>query len=79
VKLAGEWQLVTPVSGAVVLENRQQFDEAGLTAVDPLTTPSVVPEPETWALLGVGTVVLLWLGRGRTELRRGVRSTGRKA
>jgi hypothetical protein len=79
VKLAGDWQLVTPVSGAVVLENRQQFDEAGLTAVDPLTTPTVVPEPETWALLGVGTVALLWLGRGRAQPRRGVRSTGRKA
>jgi hypothetical protein len=71
VKLAGDWHLVTPVSGAVVLENRQQFDEAGLTAVDPLTTPSVVPEPATWALLGVGTVVLLWLGRGRSQRPRG--------
>lgn len=63
VKLAGRWQLVTPVSGAVVLETKQQFTEAGLNPVDPLTTPSVVPEPATWALFGVGVLVVWWATR----------------
>ena len=67
VKLAGRWQLVTPVSGAVVLETKQQFTEAGLTAVDPLTTPSVVPEPEAWALFGAGAIVLCLLSRSRRK------------
>lgn len=67
VKLAGRWQLVTPVSGAVVLETKQQFTDAGLTSVDPLTTPSVVPEPETWALFGVGAIVLCLLSRRRRK------------
>ena len=61
VALAGLWQLVTPVSGAVVLETKAQYKAAGLTPVDPLTTPAIVPEPETWALMILGTGVLaLW-------------------
>jgi hypothetical protein len=61
VALAGHWQLVTPVSGAVVLETKAQYQAAGLTPVDPLTTPAIVPEPETWALMVVGTaLVTLW-------------------
>ncbi len=70
VRLAGDWQLVTPVSGAVVLENRQQFDAAGLTAVDPLTTPSIVPEPGTWALLALGAAVLCGLAPRRNRRRQ---------
>ncbi len=66
VALAGLWQLVTPVSGAVVLETKAQYQAAGLTPVDPLTTPAIVPEPETWALLILGTGVLaLWRSRSR--------------
>lgn len=60
VSLASRWQLVTPVSGAVVLETKEQFKAHGLEAVDPLTTPGVVPEPETWALLAVGSALVLW-------------------
>lgn len=63
-ELAGKSQLVTPVSGAVVLENLTQFTEHGLTPVDPQTVPSV-PEPGTWALLGLGAAVL-----GRRAWRR---------
>ena len=64
VSLAGRWQLVTPVSGAVVLETKAQYKAAGLTPVDPLTTPAIVPEPETWALMIVGTGALaLWQRR----------------
>lgn len=62
-QLAGRYQLVTSISGAVVLETVEQFKAAGLTAVDSNTVPAV-PEPSTWALLGLGTV-LLWLVRRR--------------
>jgi hypothetical protein len=66
--LASQWQLVTPVTGAVVLETKEQFDQHGLAAIDQATAPGVVPEPETWALLLVGaTVVLLQAGRSRRK------------
>ncbi len=61
--LAARWQLVTPVSGAVVLETQEQFARHGLSPADPVTTPTVVPEPETWALLVVGTAALAWMMR----------------
>ena len=50
VALAARYQLVTPVSGAVVLENAAQFARAGLTPVEASTVPSV-PEPSTIVLL----------------------------
>ncbi len=58
VRIAARHQLVTAVSGAVVLESKQQFDEAGLKAADPLTAPTV-PEPGVTALLALGVVVAL--------------------
>ncbi len=64
-KLAVQLQLVTPVSGAVVLETQQQYDRHGLKPVDPATVP-VVPEPGTVALLLIGAG---WLGSRR--VRRG--------
>ncbi|MFL6657842.1 MAG: VIT domain-containing protein [Massilia sp.] len=57
VEMATRYQLVTPVSGAVVLETKQQFDEAGLEPVAPGSVPTV-PEPETWMLLIVALAVL---------------------
>lgn len=74
VDLAARWQLVTPVSGAVVLESKAQFTQAGLTPVDPLTTPSIVPEPETWALLIFGAAAV-WFRSRRTPSRRRTRSS----
>ena len=56
VQLAGLYQLVTPVSGAVVLETKQQFDQAGLQAVDPQSVPTV-PEPGIIALIVLGLVM----------------------
>jgi hypothetical protein len=53
VKLAAESQLVTPLTGAVVLETKEQYDRHNLKSADPTTVPSV-PEPQTWALVGVG-------------------------
>jgi hypothetical protein len=72
VELATAYQLVTPLTGAVVLENQQMFDDAGLTPVDASTVPTI-PEPETWALIFVALAVGLWMVmRGR---RTGVGTT----
>jgi hypothetical protein len=49
-ELAARYQLVTPVSGAVVLENDRQYQENALKPVEAATVPTV-PEPETWALM----------------------------
>lgn len=43
--LALRYHLVTPVSGAVVLETSQQYDEAGLRPVEKGSVPTI-PEPE---------------------------------
>jgi hypothetical protein len=59
VALATEYRLVTPVSGAVVLETKQQYDEASLTPVSQATVPTV-PEPHEWALLLIACAGLLW-------------------
>ena len=64
-RLAATEQLVTPVTGAVVLETMAQFAQHGLTPVDASTVPAV-PEPQTWVLIGVGLVALgfrRWLRR----------------
>jgi len=66
VRLAARYQLVTPVSGAVVLENQEQYRATGLQPVDPQTVPAI-PEPGSGALIGLG-VALLWLvQRNRRE------------
>jgi hypothetical protein len=57
VALASKYQLVTPVTGAVVLETQAQYDAAKLQPVDPDTVPTI-PEPETWALLAVVLAIL---------------------
>ncbi|MEJ2155254.1 MAG: VIT domain-containing protein [Desulfobacteraceae bacterium] len=48
--MAVDYQLVTPVSGAVVLENARQYEGAGLQPVDPATVPTI-PEPDVWMLI----------------------------
>ncbi|MBT5708173.1 MAG: PEP-CTERM sorting domain-containing protein [Verrucomicrobia bacterium] len=68
VRLAQQQQLVSSVSGAVVLETKEQFENAGLEPVDVGTVP-VIPEPSTWMLLGLG-LFCLWA--------RGFRSSARK-
>jgi hypothetical protein len=58
IKLAASYQLVTAVTGAVVLETKEQYERAGLQPVNANTVPTI-PEPETWALIiVVGTVLL---------------------
>lgn len=64
VGIATRYQLVTPVSGAVVLETQEQYQQAGLQPVDPRTVPTI-PEPETWMLLAASVLVMAWVCRRR--------------
>lgn len=68
IELAQRYQLVTPVSGAVVLETAQQFAEAGLEPVKAGSVPTI-PEPETWMLISVALGVLAYRAR-RARNRR---------
>ncbi|HLP75860.1 MAG TPA: PEP-CTERM sorting domain-containing protein, partial [Candidatus Paceibacterota bacterium] len=52
-KLAVKNQLVTPLTGAVVLERKEQYERHGLTPAAASTVPSV-PEPSSFSLVGVG-------------------------
>jgi len=69
--LAVGYRLVTPVSGAVVLETAQQYAQAGLEPADPQTVPAVaaVPEPATWLLIAAG--LALAGARRRSQARHG--------
>lgn len=60
---AHAWQLVTPVSGAVVLETAAQYKANDLEPADSAATPGIVPEPGTLLLLLVGGPFLLALRR----------------
>jgi hypothetical protein len=51
IDMAMDYQLVTPVSGAVVLESMEQFRSFGLEPVDPETTPDIIPEPSGCILM----------------------------
>jgi hypothetical protein len=62
VKLAGLYQVVTPVSGAVVLENQQQYAQTGLTPVDAQSVPAI-PEPGAIRLMLLGWLAWLTLRR----------------
>ncbi len=71
IQLASRHQLVTPVTGAVVLETIEQYNEMGLVPVPVETVPSI-PEPGTVALLILGVLAfyLRWrLVRHRTQFQ----------
>lgn len=57
IAMAHTYQLVTPVSGAVVLESQAAFDANGVQPVAPGSVPTI-PEPETWAMLAVALLIL---------------------
>jgi hypothetical protein len=67
-KIAAKYQLVTPVSGAVVLETMEQFKEHGLEPVDADAAPSIpsVPEPSSSLMLMLAATAAL-LRRRREE------------
>ena len=67
VALATDYHLVTPVSGAVVLETQQQFEANNLTAANKATVPTV-PEPEEWALMIIAALALLWMMRQQKQV-----------
>lgn len=70
IDVAHRYQLVTPVSGAVVLESQQQYDAAGLAPVAEGTVPTI-PEPEEWALIIIALLVLAYAYHERRgEIRR---------
>lgn len=62
--VAYEYKIVTPVSGAVVLETQQQFAQAGLQPVDPANVP-IVPEPNS-----IGVIVAAITSRLLSRRRR---------
>jgi hypothetical protein len=68
VALAARYRLVTPVSGAVVLESQQQYEASRLTPVNAATVPTV-PEPHEWALALIACAALGWLA-WQTRRRR---------
>lgn len=63
--LARRLNVVTPVSGAVVLATDAEYKENGLAVPGADEVPTI-PEPHEWALLTiVAAVLLLWLWRRR--------------
>jgi hypothetical protein len=66
IALASAYHLVTPATGAVVLESTEQYQAHDLDPASPATVPSV-PEPEEWALMLAAAAMLLvlwWRRRG---------------
>ncbi len=60
ITLAARYQLVTPVTGAVVLETAEQYRAAGLEPVNPGTVPTI-PEPEMVVLLIIAGAFMIWI------------------
>jgi hypothetical protein len=66
-RVAARYQLVTPVSGAVVLETQAQYQSAGLQPVPAESVP-VIPEPSGGVLLLIG--LLFFAARYRSSSGR---------
>jgi hypothetical protein len=66
-----EWEIqrrygvVTPATGAVVLENDRQYEQTGLLKRSASTRAASTPEPATWILLASALAVLIWRHRRR--------------
>jgi len=63
-ELAAAYRLVTPVTGAVVLETAAQYEAAGLTPGSAANVPTI-PEPETWALVALAFCAAAYAARRR--------------
>jgi hypothetical protein len=59
-ELASRYQIVTPVTGAVVLESEAQYQEAGLEPVEPGTVPTI-PEPEVWFMIIIAVFLIAFM------------------
>ena len=70
--LALPWQIVTPVTGAVVLETAEQYKDNGLEPAEASSVPTV-PEPEEWLVFLL--VLLVLAGVLMFRLRRAWRMT----
>lgn len=57
VEVASRYQIVTPVSAAIVLETQAQYDEFGLERASGEGVPSI-PEPHEWALIIIAVAML---------------------
>ncbi|MEG8022955.1 PEP-CTERM sorting domain-containing protein [Sphingomonas aerolata] len=68
ISLAHRVNVITPVSGAVVLETVRDYTANGLPVPDPDGVPTV-PEPETWALLILTGLAGAWLIKRQRDLR----------
>lgn len=70
-EIAARHRLVTPVSGAVVLETARQYRDAGLTPGSqvPKGVVPTVPEPHECALIVLAALMLGWLAWGRRSDR----------
>ena len=70
IRLAARQQLVTPVTGAVVLETKQQYAANGLEPASLETVP-MIPEPQTLTLWILGGACFAWrcLKRKRSASR----------
>ncbi|HEX8261261.1 MAG TPA: PEP-CTERM sorting domain-containing protein, partial [Allosphingosinicella sp.] len=64
IALAHRLNIVTPVSGAVVLETDAEYERSGLAVPSAGDVPTV-PEPATWALIAIVAALLLWQLRRR--------------
>ncbi|HEX8389413.1 MAG TPA: VIT domain-containing protein [Sphingomonas sp.] len=62
IRLAHRLNLVTTLSGAVVLETDKDYERNGLPVPGAEEVPTV-PEPETWALIGMVALLSMWLLR----------------
>lgn len=67
VALAHTYQLVTPVSGAVVLETDADYERAGLEPPTAAEVPTV-PEPEIYLLLFVACFMFCWFAWRRNRM-----------
>jgi len=68
-QLAGRYQLVTQISGAVLLETQSQYQAAGLKPVDANSVPAV-PEPSTRVLLLLGLALVAGEALWRRKRKR---------
>jgi hypothetical protein len=69
IETARKLRLVTPLTGAVVLENKEQYAEHDLSPTADVDNVPTIPEPEELALMAVVCILLLLLYCRRRRAR----------